>query len=335
MDRILDNYEVDGQMSIYDLFDDPLESNPLIAVSRIFAKSIKQMNLAEWKTFVMALTQIRWTEQNKHFVRLDKKDLAEKVGVRSDPDHLSGDLKRAIGKLPAHSFIEIQKEDDWVSGCFINQVACYKNIVRVSFTEAYMPMFQELNKEKNYITMWADDLFKMKSERSILFYEELRLHSDTTQVNNRIFSTKDIKLLFNIPKDGKGSYMRKDGHFDRQAFEKKVIYPLCDDLEQCRMINLVMQEDGKPFRKVKKHGYVMGYEFSWVVSTHPAVATAEEMKQIQESPEVVKVAKDIINGQKKPKKTVHFELERDYDFAQIEKDLLKKQKKGRKKKENA
>ena len=329
MDRIPDDYEVDGQMTIYDLFEDPLARNPLIAVSRIFAKSIKQMNLPEWKTFVLALTQIRWTEANKHFVRLDKKKLADVVGIHSDSDHLSGDLKRAIAKLPAHSYIEIQNEDDWVSGCFINQVACYKNVVRVSFTEAYMPLFQELNKEKNYITMWAEDLFKMKSERSILFYEELRLHSDTTQVNSRIFSTKDIKQLFNIPKDGKGSYMRKDGHFDRQAFEKKVVYPLCEELKDCAMIRLVMQEDGKPFRKDKKHGYVMGYEFTWTVSTHPAVVTAEDVQRLQERPDVLKIAKDVLNGRKKPKKAVqdkiHFELERQYDFDELEKTLLKKQ----------
>lgn len=327
MSEIPENYEVDGQMSIYDLFEDPLDSNPLIAVSKVFAKSIKQMNLSEWKTFVYALTQIKWAEQNRHFVRLDKKELANLVGIQSDPDHLSGDLKRAIGKLPAHSYIEIQNEDGWISGCFINQVACYKNVVRVSFTDAYMPLFEELNKERNYITLWAEDLFKMRSERSILFYEDLRLHSDTRQTNSRIYSTREIKQLFNIPKDGKGAYMRKDGHFDRQAFERYVIHPLCDDLEKCAMIRLVLQEDGKPFRKVKKHGLVVGYEFSWDLSTHPAIVTASEMREIKEKPQVLKVAKDILTAEKKPKKSKakSHDLEREYDFTELEEKLLKKQ----------
>lgn len=338
MSEILDTYEVDGQMSIYDLFENPEDTNPLIAVSKVFAKAVKQMNLTEWKTFVFALTQIKWMEQNKHFVRLDKKRLAELVGIEADEAHLSGDLKRAIGKLPTHSFLEMQHEDGWVSGCFINQVACYKNIVRISFTESYMPLFEELNKEKNYITLWAEDLFQMRSERSILFYEDLRLHSDTRKnSNSRIYSTKELKQMFNIPKDGKGAYMKKDGHFNRTEFEKKVIYPLCEDLEKCQMIRLVLQEDGRPFRKVKQHGYVMGYEFTWSLSLHPAVATAKEVKKIQErvdkNPNVLKVAKNLIQGEKKPRKKKNFDLERDYDFDVLEDELLKKQK-ARNKKRN-
>ena len=163
------DYECDNQMSIYDYLENPEIDNSLIAVSKVFASAIKQMNLAEWKTFVMALTHIKWTEQNKRFVRLDKKDLAEIVGVNSDTDHLSQNLKRAIGDLPSHSMLKFENGEDWINGCFITQIACFKNIVRVKFEEDYMPLFEELNKEKNYITMWADDLFKMSSERSILF----------------------------------------------------------------------------------------------------------------------------------------------------------------------
>lgn len=327
MRELPDDYECEGQMSIYDLFEDPLDLNPLIAVSKVFAKSIKQMNLKEWKTFVYALTQIKWTEQNKHFVRIDKKALANVIGIHSDPDHLSQDLRRAIGKLPVHSFIEIQNNTDWISGCFISQVACYKNIVRITFADAYMPLFEELNKERNYITMWAEDLFKMRSERSILFYEDLRLHSDTRATNSRIYSTRDLKQLFSIPKEGKGAYMKSNGHFNRTEFENKVIHPLCDDLENCAMIKLVRQADGKPFAKVKKHGYVVGYEFTWDCSTHPAVADATELKQIEQDPAVIKVAKDILKSNHPSNKKHHHELERDYDFEQIEADLVGKRRK--------
>lgn len=327
MRELPDDYECEGQMSIYDLFEDPLDLNPLIAVSKVFAKSIKQMNLKEWKTFVYALTQIKWTEQNKHFVRIDKKALANVIGIHSDPDHLSQDLRRAIGKLPVHSFIEIQNDNDWISGCFISQVACYKNIVRITFADAYMPLFEELNKERNYITMWAEDLFKMRSERSILFYEDLRLHSDTRATNSRIYSTRDLKQLFSIPKEGKGAYMKSNGHFNRTEFENKVIHPLCDDLENCAMIKLVRQADGKPFAKVKKHGYVVGYEFTWDCSTHPAVASATELKQIEQDPAVIKVAKDILKSNHASNKKYHHELERDYDFEQIEAELIGKRRK--------
>lgn len=328
-----DDYEVEGQMSIYDMFEQPV--TPLIAVSKVFARTIKQMSLPEWKTFVMALTRIKWTEKNKNIVYLDKKELAKVLGIQTDSEHLNQHLRQQIGKLAKHSFIEFTEKDGadgWDSGMFITKATCNKNVrgyVRIKFEEEYLPLFQELDKERNYITLWADDLFGMKSERSILFYEELRLHSDTRQECTRIFRTKELKELFNIPKDGKGSYMRKDGHFDRRAFENRVIDPLCEDLKKCRMINLTVNEDGKYYRKIKNHGYVVGYEFAWNVSTHPAVATAAEVKnvkdEIDKNPEVLKIAKNILENKKKTKKNNFNSFnQREYDYDELERRMLER-----------
>ena len=313
----LDEYEVDGQMSLYDYIEKPLLS-PMIAVSKIFARAIKQMTIAEWKTFVFALTHIRWTEKNNNVIRMDKKDLAKILEIEADADHLSFVLKRALGDLPKHSFVKFSDGSDWINGTFITQVACFKNIVRVKFEEDYMPLFEELDKERNYITMWADDLFGMRSARSILFYEQLRLHSDTRKENTRIFSTRELKEMFGIPKTGEGSYMRKDGHLQRTQFERKVIYPICEDLMKCRMIQLAVNEDGKPFRKVKKDGQVVGYEFAWSVSDRQRILPGSEAPQLinalNENPEIAKIAKDIKNGKKRSKKNEFNEFEqREYD----------------------
>ncbi len=320
--RLPNDYECDGQMSIYDYFEEPEMDNSLVAVSKVFATAIKQMNLAEWKAFVMALTHIKWTEKNKQYVRLDKQDLAKIVGINSDIDHQSEDLKRSIGKLPIHSFLEFQDGNDWVNGCFITQVACYKHIIRIKFNEDYMPLFEELNKENNYITMWSEDLFKMRTERSILFYEDLRLHSDTRKENSRIYGIKDFKQMFNVSKDENGSYMRKDGHFARTHFERRIIDPICKDLAKCDMINLSINPDGKLYRKIKnKHGNVLGYEFQWTISTHPKVATAEEVKLLNQNPQDLKIAKDLAKGRKKATKA-DFE-QNTYDYDQLEKDFLR------------
>ena len=69
------------------------------------------------------------------------------------------------------------------------------------------------------------------------------------------------------------------------------------------MINLSINEDGKPYKKIKnRHGNVLGYEFVWTISTHPRVANATEVKEINQNPQELKIAKDLIKG-KKPKKT--------------------------------
>jgi len=303
--RIPSEYE--GQLS---LFDDCLEqgaNSSLIAVSKIFASAKKQMNLPEWKAFALALTHIKWNEDSKekNVVTLDKKEVAEKIGLKSDEDHLSQDLKRAIGKLPNHSFLEFESGNGWSNGNFITLISCsQKNIVKIKFEEAYLPLFQELNKTKNYITMWAEDLFSMNSERSIIFYEELRLHSDTSKENSKIYGIKELKEMFNIPKEGKGSYLRKDKHFDRTAFEKRIIDPLCEEMKKCSMVNLTASEDGKLYTKIKsKSGKVLGYEFQWIISDHPKVATAAEVKTLNQNPQDLKIAKDLKKGRATKKKS--------------------------------
>ena len=340
--RIPSDYE--GQMSLFDYFEEPKESNPLIAVSKIFAAAKKQMSLAEWKTFVFALTKIKWKGESKSnqgknnviisnaeeqlinkAVVLSKKEVAEKIGLVADDDHLSINLKRTIGDLWKHSELKFENNKEWANGTFITNVICNKkNQVIIVFNGMYLPLFQELDKEKNYITMWADDLFSMNTDRSIIFYEELRLHSDTSKENSKIYGVKELKDLFNIPKE---AYMRKDNHFDRTAFEKRIIEPLCEDMKKCSMISLTMNDDGKLYKKVKSKGKVLGYEFQWVVSKHPRVASANEVKLLNQDAQELKIAKDVKKGKAKRKtKTqqntfINYQ-QNEINFAELEEQLL-------------
>ena len=308
-------------MTISDLFEPP---ERLFAVSRIFARARKEMSLAEQKAFVYALSELRFTEEAKTpFVRLDKKTLANIVGIHSDPDHLSVDLFDEIRDLPKHSFIEIREKDldFFSSGFVVTNVTSFKNVVRIRFNDDYLPLFTNLS--NNYITMWSLDVFKMTSKRSVQFYEFLRQVTDNRKkVNDIALGIKALKEMFDIPKE---AYMREKGGFDRSRFESRVILPLCADLQKCRMINLVIQPDGKPYEKVKQGNRVAGYRFFWTFTERPAVATASETAQIQErvdkNPQVLKVAKDLLAGEKKPsnhKKKHGFEAN-DYDFELIEK----------------
>ena len=326
--------EMTGQMTIEDIFEPP---ERLFAVSRIFARARKDMTLAEQKTFVYALSEMKFTEETKSAcVKLDKKTLAGILGIKSDPDHLSVELYKNIKELPKHSYIEIDEKDlDLQSNGFvITALTRFKNVIRLRFNDEYIGLFTGLSKD--YITMWSTDIFKMNSRRSVQFYERLRQETDTREnVNSYGFGIKALKEMFGIPKDGEGSYMRKDGHFDRTAFEKYVIQPLCEDMKKCKMINIVMQPDGKPYEKVKKGNRVLGYRFYWTYSAHPAVAAAAEVKQLQErvdkNPQVLKVAKDIVKGEKKKTEKGNgkngfnnFE-QREYDYEELEKQLLRAQ----------
>ena len=299
--------QIDGQMDISDLFTPP---ERLFAVSRIFARARKDMNLAEQKTFVYALSELKFTEEAKsNVVYMDKKTLARIVGVDSDPDHLSVNLKRAIGDLPKHSFIEIADRDLdlFDSGVLVSRVTMLKNRVRLKFEEDYLKLFTGLSRD--YLTMWSADIFQMTSQRSVQFYEYLRQETDTREQTNSIgLGVKALKELFGIPASGPGSYMRapEKGGFNRPEFEKKVILPLCEDLQKTRMIRLIVQPDGMPYRKIKRGNRVLGYEFAWSYTAHPAVADSETVRHLQDrvdkNPQILKVAKDLVDGSGKSSK---------------------------------
>lgn len=323
--RMPDDDGCEGQYSIYD-YEEKEDLSDTIAVSKVFARAIKHMSLAEWKFFTFTLQHIKWKDLNNDVVVMDKWTAAEAIGLKTNSDHLTRDLRREIGKLHKHSDIEFDLADDgWIDGAFVAAVECRgKGALKVYLTKAYMGLFQQL--QNNFITIWADDLYCMNSERTIIFYEWLRLHSDTRKQNSKTFGTKELKKMFNIPKEGEGSYMRKDGHFDRTAFERKVIMPLCKDLEQSKMINLILNDDGKPYRKIKNnHGNVLGYEFVWTISEHPRVASAKEVQELNQDPKTLKIAQDVQNGKKKPKKNRFNNFESSYaneDFDELEKRLL-------------
>lgn len=317
------------QFSLEEYFQGDVRPN-LFAVSRIFAEARKQMSLSEHKALVYGLSQIKWKEKCPDTLYLDKKELAKVVGINSDIDHLSADLNRSIGEMPKHSFLRFSDKDKgmYLNGNFVRTVAMFKNVVRIRLEEEFLGLFGNL--ETNYLTMWSEDIFSMKTERAVLFYELLRDNSDTRLVQNTgTVSIRKFKELFDIPRDGKGSYMTKDGHFARTHFEKKVIDPICEELAKTKMIQLILQPDGRYYEKVKRGGRVIAYKFFWTVSLHPAVASAEEVRELQErvdqDPQMLKIAKDILKGEKKRagKKNQFNEFrQNEYDWNQLESELL-------------
>lgn len=318
------------QMTIDEVFEKEIKPN-LFAVSRVFAEARKQMNLKEYKTFTYALSQISWKEECPEVFYLDKKEVAEICGIHSDPDHLSQNLWDEIGEMPIHSFIRFMDKDKdlYVNGCCVSTIANLKNRIRIRMNPDYLGLFGNL--DRDYITMWSADIYKMRSERSVKFYELLRENSDTRlDVNEGIVGIRKLKELFDIPKDGKGSYMRseKNGGFNRMAFEKYVIDPLCEDLSRTDMIRLIIQPDGKYYEKVKKNGRVIGYRFMWILSMRPQIATASQLdnlkKEIEKNPQIEKVAKDIVEGNKKKKNSSNDTWQRDYDYDELEKRLLQR-----------
>lgn len=323
--ELLDN-QIEGQMTIDDLFEPP---ERLFAVSKIFARARKNMTLAEQKTFVYALSQVKFKEKAKsNVVYLDKKVLANVLGAATDSGHITASVRRAIKDLPKNSFIEIDDDDRelYDSGTIITRVTMgKKNVVRIKFEDEYLSLFTGL--DSDYLTMWSSDIFGMKNIRSVQFYELLRQETDTRKrINSIALGVKAIKEMFDIPKEGKGSYMREKGGFNRTEFEKKVIDTVCDDLQKTKMIQLVLLPgSGKPYEKIRNGKRIDGYRFFWTYTSHPGITSAAEPAHIQEGTDQEEPkTKSVAKGRKRKNSFNNFK-QREYDFEELERQLLQAQ----------
>lgn len=257
------------QMTVEELFKVEVKPN-LFAVSRIFAEAHKQMNVYEYKAFTLGLSRIDWTQPCPDTIYLDKKELASVLGINPDTDHASQEIWKLLHDMPKHSFIEFSEKGKYsISGNFVRTIAKFKNVVRIRVEDEFFGCFGNLDGKREiskYITMWSADIYSMRSERSVLFYELLRDNSDTRlTINSGTVGIKKFKEMFNIPKEGKGSYMRDKGGFDRTQFEKRIIDPICEDLAKTEMIRLHLTPEGKYYEKVKQGNRVMGYKFYWSI----------------------------------------------------------------------
>lgn len=327
-------YEIEGQITLEDLTL-PAESG-MIGVHELLAEARKSMSVHELKATACAMTHIRFKEEAPQVVLVDKHELADAVGIHSDADHLSQDLHEALIDLRHHSEVHFSDAAQglYEDGGLIDSVRFYKNVVRFRFSSDYLPLLGGL--QNHYLMLYAADLYRLSTDRAILLYERLRagiLGTSGSGSYTVSLGVKALKELWGIPKEGPGSYMRssKNGGFNRSAFEARCIDPVCRELARTDMIRLVIQPDGKAFRKITEHGYVKGYAFDFLYSARPHVADAGQVKAVQQvidkNPEMLKVAKNILEGQKKvahraQKNDFPHHKYSDAQFDELEKRLL-------------
>lgn len=327
--------QTEGQMTIYDLIElEPYEA--LIAIHRIFAKARKNMDLAESKAFTLALSKLRFKgKEESSYVYIGKKTLAAVLGINRDSDHLSADMYQMLKNLPENSHADFDEEDKKFlkakgiegNGFVVSDIGRVNDTFCVHLNSTYMKLFTHLEEDNDYITLWASDIFQMKTSRSVDFYEHLRMVTDTRKETNSIsLGVKALKEMFKIPKDGKGSYVRDKGGFDRANFEKYVMQPVCEDMKNCKMITLLLTPEGKYYEKVKRGNRVLGYRFSWTYTSHPAIAitakSGQEQDRIDEVPEMKKPEKRKTGAVKKSNNRFNNFEQREYDWEKLEKELL-------------
>lgn len=262
----------------------PIENsleNQMIAMGKALLRAKKVMSIEERKLLMMGLTKIKWNKEgNPLEVELSKVEVADVMQWNYDSSDRSRYIRQLATNLMRHSMIQIDGADkeEWDDGMLIVRIRSTRGSVFLNFAEQFRPLLENLTRDKDFVTIWANDIYHFKSIHSYLLFEELRLHCDTTQTNFREYTTKQLKEIFEIPRDGEGSYMRFDKNqnkmtFNRPMFEKQVLDKAIAEINSGKMMSIYPipgtegAKKGKCYDKLKRNGYVSAYQFKYVVRT--------------------------------------------------------------------
>ena len=226
-----------------DKMEKNIENTGLIAISKTLARAKDGMTMQERKLACIYLSKIEWKNLTNNLeIWVDKHEIMELLQSKMNSTDQSAYLRKLAESMVHHSELHFDSmdKDEWEDMPLFTRRKSTKNKLMIELYQGAVDLVMGLNCE--YITLFLSDILKFDSNidgnRAYKLYEYLRLHSDTRRMNCRIITTKEFKQLFDIPKDGKNSYMRKDGTFDRSNFEKKVIEPVLAMVGKCNHVVL-------------------------------------------------------------------------------------------------
>lgn len=250
--------------------------NQLVAMGKALMRAKKNLTETEYKLLIICLTKINWSKDEKiNELELDKKEISDVLHMPQDKN-LSVNLRRIFTNMMKNSMISFTRSDDeYEDGMLVKSIRSTRGSMLVKLNEDYIPLLSNLLKDRDFVTIWSNDIYSFNSKFAYLLFEELRLHCNTQQTNWRTYSTKELKELFGIPKTGKGSYMRSEesGGFNRNMFEKQVLDVAIDEINEGQMIKILPIlgskeiKKGKCYEKIKKNGYIVGYQFKYMVKS--------------------------------------------------------------------
>lgn len=289
--------------------------NEMIAVGdEILRATLDMDSLPARKLLCYALSHIQWNgEKNDNIIVLNKHEALEAMGIPWESNRQKNVIKDMCDYLNDHTKIEFngKDKDKWESGRIVAYAwSLDSRKFAIEIPTKMMDHFEKLGPDygHHFFTLYLADIIGFSNDatgaRALSLYKLARQQVRPDSITRIYLTTRQIKELFGIPKDGKGSYMRDEakGGFDRSKFEARVLDPVCKELRACKHIRLELDEDArrdKVYGKVKSNGYIAGYVFSFTYDEHPArIYTDTKINEITDAlkkdPRLAKIAEDVI-----------------------------------------
>lgn len=223
-------------------------------IANDLARQGSQLSIEEEKIAHIIFSSLNPFGSNPPVVKLSKSDLFELLGYGSQKDRYKR-LKARMKSLVTKSWVDVHI-DGWDHMGFLmtDVVTSHKsNDVFVHMNPKFLPFVEQL--KGNYTSLKLDAVVSFKSKFSLALYKLLSSFTDGSTGHTVMhISTKELKDVFGLSKDDYVS----NGKFARFIFEEKTIVPAVEE------INEKVRGFGVNWKKIKKGGRVIYYQFEWI-----------------------------------------------------------------------
>lgn len=224
---------------------------------------------------------------DKNIIKIDKQQLFKYLGIDCNKyNDAYDDYYSYFKELIKASNYTFSDGESYASGFFLTRVYTRKSMhtFNIYVDPEYMPIFWNL--KGGYVKLLTEDVGGFECIHTMPLYTFIMSHADKHEVN---FTTQQLKSLFGLDVN---SYVRKNGKFGRNDFEKATINVALKELDQkCKSISIIKQLDNgvpKLYSKTKKkNGRVEYYVIKYMV--HDPYEVVRSQKEQQEQ--------DTLNGQ--------------------------------------
>ena len=253
-----------------------------VAMRKPLAKALRsvfpQMSLLQIKLFFIALEHIDWhSKRPVQLIILDNQVIKHRL-KRNDKtaSSFAGVLRREYRKIIELSIV---KKKDVTEPLFLD-VYANDDFTVLAINPEFLYYFIHAdrvvgrNMKRDYFQYAIEDIMNFQSKCSLLLYLELRsrqkydasLKMPVNAVPTEVrFYTKVLKDIFGLSIDSYTQTIDGVQHFNRASFERKVLRPALEEINESRMIKILPPQEAECgihealFRKTKFNNRIKYY----------------------------------------------------------------------------
>ena len=228
-----------------------------VVMDNLLARATTKWTLEETKLFLLAVSRINEIGENNE-VQLNKKEVMSFLEMGA---HNGNRLRTMVKNVATKSWIEFNgpRSDIWEAGFIIYKGRSDIKNLYLKFSEDYLPLVKDL--AEHFTKFELTDVLGFTHKSALNLYMYLTSWFDERYpFQTQILPKKDIQSIFCLKE---GQYWRNYGtdqaRFDWAHFEKRVLKPAIDDINNSKSCDMHIES----WEKAKDGKIVLGYTFKY------------------------------------------------------------------------